>query len=509
MNEPQTQRAFDKSTVRTAGRGAMAIATAKVWFLITGWVAMIALPRIFKWATGSAEAGQALFGDYKLVFMGVSFINNAIVTGTIQAVSKFTSEAESRARAVRSTALRVQAVIGIGLAVLYALAAPWLAGWLGSPSLTVLMRLSAGVIAAYSFYAVYIGSFNGQQQFGRQAGFDIAYSTLRTTLILALAAAGLEVAGAVLGFLIAAVLIAALAAVSSRGLPPSAQPLSARKYVGFAAALFLYTLLLNLVMSLDLFLLKGQAAQIMTPQASSVVAGLYGAAQNLAFIPYQAVLAIAFVAFPMISRVTFDNDSAKAKAYVHKTMRLCAILSMGLATVFIALPHQSLSIIYPAEYTKAAPTLAVLSVGLMCFALLSVANALLNGAGNERRTLAVILATLAAVVGAVQVLLSTTKDGTDLPLRAAIGTATGMGVGLIISLFAIRRRFGAAIAPWTAVRVLMAGAAAVGLGQLMPMGGKLLSLAECGAIVVSYFAVLIASREIGRDDYEQLKVVFK
>jgi O-antigen/teichoic acid export membrane protein len=509
MRQSDNRQDSGKSVVRMAGRGAMAIAAAKMWFLVCGWATMIALPRIFKWTSGDPEAGQALFGDYKLVFMGVSFLNNAIVTGTIQAVSKFTSEAESRAKAVRSTALKVQAIIGVGLAALYALAAPWIASWLGSPGLTPLMRLSAGVIAAYAFYAVYIGSFNGRRQFLRQAGFDIAYSTLRTTLILTLAAIGFGVLGAVLGFFVAAMVIAALAAVASRGLPPSSQTLSARRYVDFAAALFLYTLLLNLVMSLDLFLLKGQAARVMTSEASSALAGLYGAAQNLAFIPYQAVIAIAFVAFPMISKVTFENDVAKTKTYVRKTLRLTAILSAGLACVLIALPRQSLSLVYPVEYARAASTLAVLCMGLVSFALLSVANALLNGAGDERRALAVIAATLALVVGAVVVCLATANSTSDMGLRTAIGTAAGMTAGLALCLVAVHGRFGAGLEPLRLLRVLLAAAVAVGVGRLMPEGGMLLSLAECCAVIAVYFLVLVASRELVKEDYEQWIVVFK
>lgn len=496
----------------------MAIASAKVWFLITGWIAMIALPRIFKWASGSAEAGQAMFGDYKLVFMGVSFLNNAIITGTIQAVSKFTSESDTRAYPVRATALRVQAVVGVGLAAAYAAAAPWIAQWLGSPDLSSLMQISAGVIAAYSFYAVYIGSFNGRRLFSHQAGFDIAYSTLRTTLILTLAAVGLEVLGAVLGFLVAAIIISMAAALASRGLPREGEPLPTRRYLGFAASLFVYTLLLNLVMSLDLFLLKGNASRAAlaagssassASEASSAVAGLYGAAQNLAFIPYQAVLAIAFVAFPMISRVTFEKDAEKAKGYVRKTMRLTALLSVGLASVFVALPIQSLGLLYPDEYMKAASTLSTLSIGLVAFALMSVANALLNGAGHSGRALAVIGLTLGCVVAGVLGLLSTGHDPNELALRAAMGTASGMILGLVVSGIVVRHRFGALLQPLSAARIVLAGASAVGLGHLLPISGKLHSLAECAAVFAVYVAVLIISREIGRDDLAQLRVIFK
>ena len=95
--------------VASTGRGVLFIAFAKIWFMLTGWALVFGLPRIFKWSTGGdADGGQALFGAYKLVIMGVSFINNGIITGTIQTVSKFTSEDITRAGAVRRTALRIR-----------------------------------------------------------------------------------------------------------------------------------------------------------------------------------------------------------------------------------------------------------------------------------------------------------------------------------------------------------------------------------------------------------------
>ena len=54
--------------VRSTGRGVIYISAAKVWFMLAGWALVFGLPRIFKMsAGGDAEAGQALFGAYKLV----------------------------------------------------------------------------------------------------------------------------------------------------------------------------------------------------------------------------------------------------------------------------------------------------------------------------------------------------------------------------------------------------------------------------------------------------------
>ncbi len=503
----------DKDIVRVAGRGVIYITFAKIWFMITGWALIFGLPRIFKWASGGdADVGQELFGAYKLVFMGVSFVNNGIITGTIQSVSKFTSEDESDAGAIRRTALRVQGLLGISLAVIYVGFAGFLADILKSPDLAFLMRLSAGIIVAYSCYAVFIGSFNGQRMFHRQALFDIAYATLKTGLIVVLAAVGFEVLGTVLGFLIASIVIAVSAAFVA-GFGSGERRFPARRYASFAVVLILYTFLLNLVMSLDLFLLKGISSNLaiargMDEEAASALgkalAGRYGAAQGLAFIPYQAILSIAFVAFPMVSKVTFQGDAEKTRLYIRKTLRFTAILIVGIATVFAGLPEQSLGLIFPEEYQVAADALGILSLGIAAFGLMVVGNTILNGAGRPLWAMVVVVVTLAAVIVGVVLLVREAGPDDSALTGAALGSALGMGVGLVVSGIVVYSQFGAYLPLATAFRVAFAAGIAVVVGRLLPMWGKMLTLVECIGVFALYLIVLIVVREFKKEDGEQL-----
>lgn len=508
----------EKDDVKVAGRGVLYITAAKMWFMLTGWALIFGLPRIFKWASGGdADEGQVLFGAYKLVIMGVSFVNNGIITGTLQAVSKFTSEDESKADAVKHTALKVQGIVGIALALLYMAFAGLLCDWLKSPELANLMRLSAGIIVAYSLYAVFIGSFNGKRQFNRQALFDITYAAVKTGLIVGLAAVGLQVLGTVLGFLIASVIIlVAAAVVSGLGLKGD---FPAKRYLAFAATLIVYTFFLNLVMSVDLFLLKGLASNMALGQGNSTeaaseigkaLAGKYGAAQGLAFIPYQAILSIAFVAFPLISKVTFMGDKEKTRQYIGNAMRFSTLLIMGIAVVFAALPTQSLALIFPEEYQSAAPSLRILTLGIAAYGIMVVGNTILNGAGMPKKAMVVVLTTLAAVVGGVFLFVYRAGPNDSALTAAASGSAAGMTVGMILSGIIVYRQFGAFIPIASAVRIGVAATIALTVGNFMPHMGKAATLAECVAVFVVYITVLIVIREFKRQDLEQLKrILFK
>jgi O-antigen/teichoic acid export membrane protein len=483
--------------------------------MLLGFVLTFGLPRIFKWASGGdIEHGQSLYGTYRLVIMGVSFINNGIITGTIQAVSKFTSEAESHAYAVRHAALKIQGLIGICIAILYVGFAGVLANALGSPDLANLMRISAGIIVAYSCYAVFIGSFNGRRLFSVQALFDIFYVTVKTVLIVGFAAAGFEVLGAVVGFLVTAIVFAIVAAFVS---PPKGKGIfPIKQYFSFALKLITYTFLLNLVMSLDLFLLKGiishsalesgQSPDVAS-QTGKVLAGMYAATQGLAFIPYQAILSIAFVAFPMISKVTFEGNTETAREYVRKTIRFTAILIFGLAAVFAALPAQSLGLVFPVEYQPAADSLAILSLGIAAFGLMVVSNTILNGAGLPGRAMVVVTVTLLAVVTGVVLFVGGSNPDESALAAAALGSSLGMAVGLVFSALMVYHRFGG-FCPWsTGLRVALATTIAVGIGRTMPQVGKITVIGECVVVLFIYWAVLLLTKEFGQSDFNQLKEV--
>ncbi len=49
--------------------------------------------------------------------------------------------------------------------------------------------------------------------------------------------------------------------------------------------------------------------------------GNYEALRTFALLPYQALLVVTFVIFPLVSRATFAADREATRAYVSQTMR--------------------------------------------------------------------------------------------------------------------------------------------------------------------------------------------
>jgi len=506
--------------VRNTGMGIIYITFAKLWFMVMGWVLVFVLPRLFEWAAGGdSTAGKAMYGVYGLVITGISFVNNGVVTGTIQSVSKFTAENETTAASVRRYALRTMVIAGAVIAVAYALLSGVIASyWFESDdqSLSFYMQLSAVVIFAYACYSVFIGTLNGLRQFRAQALFDIAYTTLKNGLIVGFVLAGFEVLGTVLGFICAAVIIGIAAAAVTRRTPGDAS-FDGRKFGSFAWVIVAYTFILNLVMMVDIYVLSGfvpdlaRAAGMHANEITEwmkIQAGQYKAAQQLAFIPYQAVIAIAFVVFPLVSRVASEADAVVAKRYISRTLRFTLILIAGVASVFGAVPEGALHLVFPSGYEVAAPALRYLSFGIVAFGLLVISNTVLNASGKKWHAMITVLVGVVAVVGLDSLLLSTATDaGADVLARTAIGTALGMGTALIISLIFVYQQFKATIPLFSTLRVVVASAIAILVAQFLPGEGKLITLVHCGSVLVIYLGILGILKEFNGEDKAQLKQV--
>src|ERR1051325_6295727 len=87
-----------------AGRGALFIGFAKIFFMLSGFLQRWLLTRF---------VGPAEYGVFSTVNATVSTLNNTIVQGTIQSVSKFTAEDDARADAVKRAGLKLQLVAGL------------------------------------------------------------------------------------------------------------------------------------------------------------------------------------------------------------------------------------------------------------------------------------------------------------------------------------------------------------------------------------------------------------
>ena len=499
-----------EDVAKAAGRGVLLIAAAKMYFIVASSALELLLPKLL---------GAVTFGAYGFVTQAVSAINNVIVTGTIQSVSRFTTAETdpNGAEAVKARGLKLHLLVGLPIALLFAAGAPLLSHAVHDPSKTGPLALASIIVAAYAFYCVFVGSANGTRAFHKQAILDMTFATLRVAGIVGAAAAGLGVYGAVGGWAAAAVTIFLIAAVWV-GVPRAAAWRAAgsiRPMAAYLGGIAVYLFLTNLLLSTDAFLLKRLAAEWFHAQGLAIAeaakladaqVGYYRAVQVLARLPYQLMLAVTFIVFPLVSRATFAADAAATRGYITTTMRYSLIASALMASVLAARPTALLDLPYPTAFADVGgPALAVLALGHVAFVLFTIAGTVLNSAGRTKDAIVISAITLALVAGALWIIVPRFAPGWQMLYACAAATTAAMALGAVLSGIALVKRFGAFVPLATVVRVAIAAAATIAAGRvsasrkLVPTAGLAVA---CGVV---YVVVLVASRELGGKDVALVK----
>lgn len=502
-----------------AGRGALYIAVAKVYFMLAGMLLEFRLPSVL---------GTVTYGAYGVVNSLVSPFNNVLVTGTIQSVSRFASQRPGGVDAVQRAGLRMQLVTGLLVAGLLAALSPVLAHLFHDAAKTGPIALAAVILASYSIYSVFIGTANGRRDFHKQAGLDIGSATLRVIGIFGLAGAGFGLYGAIGGWAAAALTILVVA-VLVVGLPRAGgEPQSIRPMVGFFIGVSIYLLLFNLVMVADQWLLKrlsvewfrshgAEAVEALRPHAPDWLlarldtidpahaadgqVGYYRAVLNFARLPYQVIIAATFVIFPLVSRSTFERDRAATARYVRTTVRYSLMVAAVIAAVLAANPGPFLQLIYQADYAAfGSESLAALALGYVAFSLFAIAGTILNGAGLTGQAIAVSGLTLVAALVANWIVIPLFTPGRALLLACGIATACAMALGAAVAGLVLRRRLGAFLPLASLIRVAIAGAVAIAAGRVIALGGLVGVLAEAVVVAAVFLVTLVVTRELGRAD---------
>lgn len=509
--------------VQDAGRGVLLIAGAKIYFMLAGGFIVFSLPNVLD---------EATYGAYLIVAGVPSVVNNVMVTGTIKAVARFTAQTRAAARAIQAAGFRMHLFVGLPVAIAFAaIVAPVMGWFLKDPSKVGPIAFASFIVAGYAFYATFVGTANGLRAFHKQAGLDVLFATLRAAGIVGMAALGFGVQGAIGGWIAAVAVILAVSAwwiglPGSRPGPARSGPHDEharpeRRPVGpivrFFFAIAVYLVLLNLLMFIDLFLLKrltvdAFVAQGLTGPAAAAAAdtqvGYYGAAQQFARLSYQAIIAATFVIFPLISRTTFDNERDTTVRYIRATTRYSFMFAGAFATVFAANPHAILDLPFRVEYADhGARPLIALALGNVAFAMVAIIGAILNGAGKTRHAAVTAAVTVIAAGVGNLIVIPRYPPGPDALFACAVVTASAMVLGMLIGGALLSRALGGFI-PWlTVVRTLVAGATAVALGSIIPLSGPLGTLVEAAIIGLAFLAVLALTRELTGADLRAVKAL--
>jgi stage V sporulation protein B len=500
-----TQTKPDPDVARTAGRGGLAVAFAKVYFIIMGLAQQIALPRVL---------GLDGYGALSTVLSIASIAYNPVTTTSIQGVSRAVTQGapDTRAATIRRV-FTVHALFAVVSAVAFYFFAPLVVDTLDAAHVMPAIRILSGVMLLYGLYTPLVGVLNGLKRFGTQAALDITAATLRTVGLIGgawwfMRNSDRGVEGAATGFVGGAALIF-LIALSRTGLGKrGAGGLSVGKHIAFILPILFGQILLNLLLQADLSLLRRFAADAaraggLGAAAADPLVGAYRATQLFSFLPYQLLIAVTFILFPMLGTAARDGDRAAVARYVRTGVRVVLIIAGLMVSVTAGLSEALLELVFNAEVARlGGRSLTLLALGFGAFAIFGVLTTVLNSLKFELASAAATLIAVILVVASCFLRVRGAPFGEVLLWKTATATASGLFLATLLAAGLVRYAAGGVVALSSVVRVLVALAVGIAVGRYLPHSGKTMTIVYAGVVGLTYIVVLIAVRELTRVDLE-------
>jgi stage V sporulation protein B len=482
-----------------------------VSFIVFGFAQQLILERLL---------GSDGYGQISRVLAVVGVLNNVVVATAIQGVSRAVSTVpEEHADAAFARALRIHVALAVVLSTGFALAAGELAASIGAPHVATPLRIVSAVVLLYGIYAPLVGSLNGKRRFLDQAGLDIGYGLIRTLgmgagAFVLLRMGGSGTLGATIGFVSAAALIVPIALSRSGVGRSSDEGPRARDYLGFLAPLAIGQISLNLLLQTDFLLLsrfvgRAGAALGVDAKASDDLIGVYRGVQLFSFLPYQLLMSVSFVLFPMLARARAERDESLVATYTQSGVRIGLVVTGLVAGTIAAIAPHALRFVYKSSaiWEHGGPVLRVLALGMGSFALLGISSAALTGLGRERLSAVFNALAVALVAAGCSIVTPREPFGPRMLLMTAISTSVALTTVSIIAAFALRREARAFAPPLSLARVVLAAGVTVAVGSRLPWLGKPFVPVFGLVLGALYLALLVVTGELGKKDLAVLRKV--
>jgi stage V sporulation protein B len=497
---------------RGAGRGGIAVAGAKVWFILVGVVQQTILPRLI---------GMEGYGAFSTVLAISNIPNNVVTASSIQGVSRAVAGSAGHELEAQRRALFLHAALAPCLAALFLAFAPLAADFEHAPHILRPLRIFGAVLFVYALYTPLVGALNGKRRFVAQAGLDVTFATFRTIGLLGAAwllgsrldgptGAAIGVAAAATAILPIAWGVAGTGRAGEGGLSP-------RAHLAALGPIALGQLFLNLLMQADIWLLRrfahesgelaGAVGDALRSRTDSLV-GAYRAAQLFAFLPYQLLLSITFILFPMVARAHAQKQDEAVAEYVSTGFRLALLIGGLMVSCTCGLAPLLLRLAFVKQAADdGSDALRVLALGQGAFAMFGIETTVLVSLSRERSS-ATLTAAASFLVGALcWAIVPSAPFDASLLTRTATATASALAIAAVVGAFLVKRAARSFAPPKTLVRTALAMAAAITVGAFMPWLGRAFVPVAVLAVAGTYLTVAIASGELTRRDLGTLRKV--
>jgi len=457
--------------------------------------------------------GPADYGRFGLVVTLTTMIIMLIGNGIPTAMSKYISEIyDTNPRLVgvikRQTIILQSILIGI-VTILFYFSAPLIAKILGDPTLTPLFQISTLIIPLFAAASFYFSYYTGLHKFGVQSFLKVARSLFRIVYIIGFAYF-FGVKGSISGYIAAPASIFLLALFidkfkvtpelnrshpelvsGSDEMPKQVrhdnESFDWHKLTNYAWQIILFFLAYELLISIDLYLVKG----ILHDDYQT---GIYNASLTIGRIPYYIFYALTVILLPVISKSTSENNFKKTAEIINQSLRLMLILLVPMVILMSVFARPLIRLFYSHRYIDAAYPMSILVWGVGFLTIFYVFCFVMSGAGKVRKPM--IMSVLGLTLNTILNYVLIKRYGIT---GSAIATSITSAIITGFMLYHIWADFGVKIKLMSFLKVAFAGAIMY-LASMLFNRGELIFMLWSAILFAFYLGILIILGEIKKAD---------
>lgn len=493
-------------------KSALWVTFSEILFNLSGFIIHSVLGRFL---------GPADYGRYGIIItlttMVIILIGNGIPTAMAKYISEYFTHNSAMVKVIKRQAIILQTIIIGSITILFFFSIPLICRFLGDPTLIPLFRISTLIIPAFAAASFYFSYYTGLHRFNLQATLKTLRSIFRIVFVIGLAYL-FKVEGSIVGYIIAPSSIFLVAYLidkfyvgpqlkkqemeirslplqrgeSERGL----QDFDWHKLVNYAWQIVVFFLAYELLISIDLYLVKGILRD-------DTLTGIYNGALTVGRIPYYIFYAMTIFLLPLVSKSTSENNHEKTAQILDHSLRILLILLVPMIILMSAFAKPILIIFYGTPYAQGALAMSILEYGIGFLTIFYVLSFAMNGAGKTK--IMMLIASAGFILNAALNYFLIKKYGIT---GSAIATTITSFIIMLWMLFYLRREFEVSLKLRSLFKVFLSGAIIYITAGFFPQGAIVFILWSL-ILFILYLLVLYLLGEITKNDWDYVLSLVK
>jgi stage V sporulation protein B len=452
-------------------------------YLFIGWIVQILAGYCLTIWLGRI-LGPEGYGTYGVVMSILLWIEVGAISGFPTSIQKFVSAEPQKTYAILKTASRLQFYYILILFIMFFGVASIIAKLLKDMHIQFYIRIAIWDIWLYGYFFILMSLQNGLKHFRKQALLMGIYAVSKLFFVIFFVSTMKSVTGAFIANIAGSMigLIAGIIFIKSSRISKDESIFDSTRMLQFAVPVALYSLLMNLFLNVDLWIVKyflGKAAS-----------GYYVSASTIARVPYYMFFALSATVLPLLSSAIAKKDILKVQQTIQKSLKFLSIVIIPISMLTMSYSREIVILLFKERFAEGGEILKFLIWGMSFMAFYFLLTTIINADNKPRISL-----TITGIVLMLDICLNVLLIPVIGITGAAISTTISLITGSIIAGTIVIKRFKIFLTMKTILGIMISSIIIFIVSKLFIVSGITVIIAGCGLLVL-YGSLLLLMRVV-------------